>query len=82
MSWMTTDTLYVLEFKVDGTPEEALAQINSKEYAIPYQVGDWKIRKVGITFSITHPHSSLVNVLNLIFQFCTPMKAFRCDLLH
>ena len=37
------DTLYVFEFKVDGTPEEALAQINSKEYAIPYQVGDWKI---------------------------------------
>ena len=24
------DTIYVFEFKVDGTPEEALAQINSK----------------------------------------------------
>ena len=44
------DTLYVFEFKVDGTPEEALAQINSKEYAIPYQVGDWKIIKVGVNF--------------------------------
>lgn len=44
------DTLYVFEFKVDGTPEEALAQINSKKYAIPYQVGDWKIIKVGVNF--------------------------------
>ena len=44
------DTLYVFEFKVDGTPEEALAQINGQEYAIPYQVGDWKIIKVGVNF--------------------------------
>ena len=44
------DTLYVFEFKVDGTPEEALAQINSKGYSIPYQVGDWKIIKVGVNF--------------------------------
>lgn len=46
----TTDTLYVFEFKVDGTPEEALAQINSKGYSIPYQLGDWKIIKVGVNF--------------------------------
>ena len=31
------DAIYVFEFKVDGTPEEALEQINSKGYAIPYQ---------------------------------------------
>ena len=31
------EAIYVFEFKVDGTPEEALAQINSKQYAIPYQ---------------------------------------------
>ena len=29
------DAIYVFEFKVDGTPEEALKQINSKGYAIP-----------------------------------------------
>ena len=29
------DAIYVFEFKVDGTPEEALEQINSKGYAIP-----------------------------------------------
>ena len=28
------DAIYVLEFKMDGTAEEALAQINSKGYAI------------------------------------------------
>ena len=32
------DAIYVFEFKVDGTPEEALKQINSKGYAIPYQI--------------------------------------------
>ena len=37
------DTIYVFEFKVDGTPEEALAQINSKGYAIPYQADHRKI---------------------------------------
>ena len=26
------EAIYVFEFKVDGTPEEALAQINSKQY--------------------------------------------------
>lgn len=31
------EAIYVFEFKVDGTPEEALAQINSKQYAIPYR---------------------------------------------
>ena len=28
------DVVYVFEFKYDGTPEEALAQIDSKQYAI------------------------------------------------
>ena len=44
------DTIYVFEFKVDGTPEEALTQINSKKYAIPYQADHRKIVKVGVNF--------------------------------
>ena len=44
------DAIYVFEFKVDGTPEEALAQINSKGYAIPYQTGSLKIIKIGVNF--------------------------------
>ena len=44
------DAIYVFEFKVDSTPEEALAQINSKGYAIPYQADHRKIVKVGVNF--------------------------------
>ncbi len=44
------DAVYVFEFKVDGTPEEALAQINSKGYAIPYQAGSLKVIKIGVNF--------------------------------
>ena len=44
------DAIYVLEFKVDGTPEEAFAQINSKQYAIPYEIDHRKVVKVGANF--------------------------------
>lgn len=44
------DAVYVFEFKVNGTPEEALAQINSKGYAIPYQAGTLKTIKIGVNF--------------------------------
>ena len=40
----------IAELCDDLNPEEALAQINSKGYSIPYQVGDWKIIKVGVNF--------------------------------
>lgn len=45
-----SDTIYVFEFKVDGTPEEALAQINSKQYAIPYAIDHRPVIKVGVNF--------------------------------
>ena len=44
------EAIYVFEFKVDGTPEEALAQINSKQYAIPYQADHREVIKVGVNF--------------------------------
>ncbi len=44
------DAVYVFEFKFDGTPEEALAQIDSKQYAIPYQAEGRKVVKVGVNF--------------------------------
>ena len=37
------DAIYVFEFKIDGAPEEALAQINSKQYAIPYKIDHRKV---------------------------------------
>ena len=45
-----TDAIYVFEFKFDGTPEEALAQIDSKQYAIPYQADGRKIYKIVVNF--------------------------------
>ena len=45
------DTTYVLELKVDGTAQEALAQIHSKSYALPYQTDGRRVVKAGISFS-------------------------------
>ena len=45
-----SDAIYVFEFKFDGTPEEALAQIDSKQYAIPYQADGRRIVKIGVNF--------------------------------
>lgn len=36
MCW-TKDRIYVFEFKVDGSAEEALRQIDEKGYLIPYR---------------------------------------------
>ena len=47
------DAVYVFEFKFDGTPEEALAQIKSKQYTIPYEAEGRKIVKVGVNFDST-----------------------------
>jgi hypothetical protein len=40
-----------MEFKLDGTAEEALAQINDKNYALPFAVGNRKVVKIGVNFS-------------------------------
>ena len=45
-----SDAIYVFEFKYDGTPDEALAQIESKNYAIPYQADGRQIVKIGVNF--------------------------------
>ena len=44
------ETTYVFELKVNGTAKEALDQINSKGYALPYQTDDRRIVKVGVQF--------------------------------
>jgi len=51
----TADNIYVFEFKMDknATAEDALAQINSKDYAIPYTADHRKIVKIGVEFSQT-----------------------------
>jgi hypothetical protein len=40
-----------MEFKLDGTAEDALAQINDKSYTLPFENGDRKLVKVGVNFS-------------------------------
>ena len=44
------DTTYVFELKVNGTAQEALDQINSKNYALPYQTEGHQVVKVGVAF--------------------------------
>lgn len=47
--WMP-DAVYVFELKANGTAHEALEQIDSKGYAIPYEAGDRHVVKVGVKF--------------------------------
>ncbi|MGM9843137.1 MAG: PD-(D/E)XK nuclease domain-containing protein, partial [Muribaculaceae bacterium] len=47
----TKNDIYVLELKVDKSVDEALAQIDSKDYTIQYTADGRKITKCGITIS-------------------------------
>ncbi|MDR1272951.1 MAG: ATP-binding protein, partial [Odoribacteraceae bacterium] len=49
----TADGIYIFEFKMDdnATAEDALKQINSKDYAIPYAADHRKTVKIGVEFS-------------------------------
>lgn len=46
----TTDYIYVFEFKLDGSAEAALQQIDEKGYLIPYEVDGRTLVKVGVSF--------------------------------
>ena len=47
----TPQYIYVFEFKLDKPAQEALDQINSKEYALPFSVDGRKLYKIGVSFS-------------------------------
>ena len=47
----TNDFIYIMEFKLNGTAEEALRQINEKNYAQPFASDPRKLFKIGINFS-------------------------------
>ena len=47
----TPNFVYIFEFKLDGTPEEALRQINEKDYAREYEADQRKLYKIGVVFS-------------------------------
>lgn len=49
---MQTDKfIYVMEFKLDGTAEAALKQINEKQYAQPFAADNRLLFKIGVNFS-------------------------------
>lgn len=47
----TPDYVYVMEFKLNGTAEEALQQINDKGYALPFEKDLRTLYKIGVNFS-------------------------------
>jgi len=46
----TDDTVYCFEFNLDKTADEALAQIDAKEYLLPWKGSGKKLFKVGVSF--------------------------------
>jgi hypothetical protein len=45
-----TDT-YIIELKVNGTAQQALEQINNKQYSIPFEQNNTHLTKIGIAFN-------------------------------
>ena len=43
--------IYIMEFKLNGTAEEALRQIDEKQYALPFANDERKLFKIGVNFS-------------------------------
>ena len=47
----TGDYIYVMEFKLDGSAEEALEQIEDRQYALPFASDPRRLFKIGVNFS-------------------------------
>jgi hypothetical protein len=47
----TPNYVYVVELKINSTPEMALKQIDEKGYAVPYMEGRRAVYKIGVNFS-------------------------------
>ena len=47
----TDSYIYVMEFKLDGSAEEAVAQIRDKEYSRPFLTDGRKLYEIGVNFS-------------------------------
>ena len=43
--------IYVMEFKLEGSAEEALRQINEKQYPLPFAADGRALYKIGVNFS-------------------------------
>ena len=51
MVFQTATDLYVMELKIDHPAREALQQIDTKVYMLPYTQSGLRLHKVGISFS-------------------------------
>ncbi len=49
----TPDYIYIIEVKLDKSAEEAMQQIEDKQYAAPYAMDPRRLYKIGINFSTT-----------------------------
>ena len=47
----TDKFIYIMEFKLNGTAEDALQQINDKNYALPFEMDGRKLFKIGVNFT-------------------------------
>ena len=47
----TPKYVYIFEFKLDGSADEALAQIEERGYAAPYSAGSRRVFRIGASFS-------------------------------
>jgi hypothetical protein len=47
----TSKYIYIIEVKLDSTPQMALEQIEAKQYAIPFTTDDRELIKLGVNFS-------------------------------
>ena len=52
MTVKTKDYVYIFEFKLDGSVDDALRQIDEKGYAKPFALDSRKLIKVGVNFSL------------------------------
>ena len=47
------DLIYVMEFKLDGSAEDAIKQIEDRQYALPFSKDPRRLFKIGVNFSST-----------------------------
>ena len=47
----TSNYIYIIECKLDGSAEEALQQIEANNYAAPFAIDKRTVIKIGINFS-------------------------------
>ena len=52
MTVKTKDYIYIFEFKLNGSADDALRQIDEKGYAKPFALDTRKLIKVGVNFSL------------------------------